>query len=662
MAEQSDTVVLKTETVVISSKDDGDSKVVEEMELEMKMEEKKCRKLGLEFTSLFGCKKVNPCLPQNVSKEAKRVRESKLHSERAHYQYTYDTNVPGAPYLFVSKEVTFPSNEEPCDDWIVLAAETIIPILAHGPDGDELVSTAIKTLFHAEHNPHLLGEILDMITSKTFKERPENLGSYALPFGVKKYLPVSASDYMLDAAFCRYRLAGPNPMMIRPCEESVWQTLQKQVADDENRARIAAVFNEGRLYSVDYSVLAGLKGALNGQVQKYPAGAIALFELPTDEVVRTRESLMAVAIQCTPGGPVFLPPSDGGDEMHWKIAKAIFNSCDGDYHEAVMHLAHTHLVIESFMVATHRELPPQHPISVLLLPHFQGTAFINHLANKHLISPGGGVSVLVSGDITEVDKIVGETTLQILADDFSFPALLVRRKMDAESFKAPFPYRDDGMLIWEAIKQWVTDYLTIYYGSGATAEKNIAEDYELDLWIKTLGGQDEGGRVGWIRDSWQDCKDKFAMLVTVVSAVIFTGSAQHAAVNFPQKDLEAYTPAFPLGLYQAAPKNRDKKTEQDYLDYLPPLEVANTQRLVGGFLGGLHYTTLGYYGDDHFIDKRVAAPLYKLQQKLKECAVTIEQRNQQRVAAWSDTLPPDVAKNWAYEYLLPHNIPQSINI
>ena len=48
--------------------------------------------------------------------------------------------------------------------------------------------------------------------------------------------------------------------------------------------------------------------------------------------------------------------------------------------------------------------------------------------------------------------------------NYSFPALIKRRNMDNDSFPATFPYRDDGMLLWDAIYQWVNDYLSIYYG------------------------------------------------------------------------------------------------------------------------------------------------------------------------------------------------------
>jgi len=42
-------------------------------------------------------------------------------------------------------------------------------------------------------------------------------------------------------------------------------------------------------------------------------------------------------------------------------------------------------------------------------------------------------------------------------------------------------------------------------------------------------------------------------LYKVVASVIFTASAQHAAVNFPQKSLESYAPAYPLALYASPP-------------------------------------------------------------------------------------------------------------
>jgi hypothetical protein len=51
-----------------------------------------------------------------------------------------------------------------------------------------------------------------------------------------------------------------------------------------------------------------------------------------------------------------------------------------------------------------------------------------------------------------------------------------------------------------------------------------------------------------------------------------------------------------------------------------------------------------------------------IQAALSDVSGIIESRNKERVAAWEGRLEPELANNWAYEYLLPKNIPQSINI
>jgi hypothetical protein len=47
---------------------------------------------------------------------------------------------------------------------------------------------------------------------------------------------------------------------------------------------------------------------------------------------------------------------------------------------------------------------------------------------------------------------------------------------------------------------------------------------------------------------------------------------------------------------------------------------------------------------------------------LTDAGNEITKQNKIRVSNWGELIPQDVAKNWAYEYLLPEKIPQSINI
>lgn len=48
--------------------------------------------------------------------------------------------------------------------------------------------------------------------------------------------------------------------------------------------------------------------------------------------------------------------------------------------------------------------------------------------------------------------------------------------------------------------------------------------------------------------------------------IIFTASAQHAAVNFPQRNLMGYAPAYPLGCY--SPGYKSNGTLYDAFDLL----------------------------------------------------------------------------------------------
>ena len=109
----------------------------------------------------------------------------------------------------------------------------------------------------------------------------------------------------------------------------------------------------------------------------------------------------------------------------------------------------------------------------------------------------------------------------------------------------------------------------------------------------------------------------------------------------------SYTPNMPLAGYTPRPTSTDGATDQDFLDMLPPLSMANLQMDLGYLLGTVHYGQLGEYGSNYFKDQRVDAPLKKFQDELKNIGMTIKTRNQARLK---------------YDFLLPAGIPQSINI
>ncbi len=281
------------------------------------------------------------------------------------------------------------------------------------------------------------------------------------------------------------------------------------------------------------------------------------------------------------------------------------------------HLGHTHLFIEPFVVATHRNLVPNHPLNRLLVPHFEGTLSINNAAQGVLIKPGRGVDQLLGGTI-DSDRLAAVKGLRGLPFNEAMPPKqFTARGVDDPDLLPEYPYRDDVLTYWDAIHDWVESYLRIYYPS----DSDVRDDPELGAWIRDIGAHG-GGRVVGIDDTILD----FEYLVDAASLILHTSSVQHAAVNFQEYDVMSYCPNMPLALYAPAPTSKEGLTEQDYVDMLPPKTAAITQQAIMYLLGSIHYTTLGKYPRRHFRDQRVAEPLKAFRTRLQMIGDKISSR------------------------------------
>ncbi|MBN3946723.1 MAG: lipoxygenase [Nostoc sp. NMS7] len=455
-------------------------------------------------------------------------------------------------------------------------------------------------------------------------------------------VPAIAKTYHEDEVFAYMRVAGYNPVMIErvttpgdrfPVTDEHYQAV---MGNDDS---LAAAGLEGRLYLADYKML---DGAINGTYpneQKYVYAPLALFALPKGS--DSTRLLRAIAIQCgqTPGSdyPIITPNSG---KYPWLFAKTIVQIADANFHEAITHLGRTHLFVGAFAIATYRQLPLTHPLRILLHPHFDSTLAINDAAQRILIAPGGGVDRLLSASIDNA-RVFAVLGLQSYGFNSAIlPKQFQQRGVDDPNLLPIYPYRDDALLVWDAITKWVSDYLNLYY----ITDEDIQQDTALQAWAAEISAYD-GGR---IRDFGEDGSIKtFNYLIDATTLIIFTASAQHAAVNFPQKDLMSYAAAIPTAGYLPASTLKREVTEQDYLNLLPPLDQAQRQYNILSLLGSVYYNKLGEYQQGYFIDQKVKPFLHAFQSNLQQVENTIKQRNLHRPT---------------YEYLLPSKIPQSINI
>lgn len=463
----------------------------------------------------------------------------------------------------------------------------------------------------------------------------ESLDEYSELFHTIGLPPIS-KNYSEDRMFARMRVAGPNSVMLQAIDSlderfPVTNEHFKQAQPDDS---LTAAFAEGRMFLADYAALDNIVCGSFPDGPKYVYAPLALFV-----VQKLTGDLMPIAIQAKqipgPKNPIFTPAHGN----NWLIAKTIVEIADGNIHEAVTHLGRTHLFVEPFVVSTFRQLAGIHPVARLLVPHFEGTMAINEAAWKHLVANKGAVDKLCAGTIAETRRLTAEGVQSFKIDEAMLPKMFAARGTDNVDRLPDYPYRDDSILYWKAIRNWTNSYLRTFYETDA----DVVNDVEIQAWQREIAAQD-GGRLNGFHPEGMHSIDYLADVVTLV---IHTSSVQHAAVNFPQFDLMSYVPNMPLAGYAPAPESTTGATEQDYLKMLPPMDMAELQMNLGHLLGTVHYTCLGQYSHGYFHDRQTEEPLKTFQRDIETIGTTIADRN---------------TKREPYEFLVPNGIPQSINI
>lgn len=578
-------------------------------------------------------------LPQHDSKP--KTRKTTLEQTRAEYQYNHTYMSP----LAIIENIPF--RDEFSWKWIIQLGERVLTMV------DNHIRVEGEPSLRAEHQERhnwfsdlvrtaccdirgITRVVRETLGALPVTGRAESLDDFAAVFRAFE-LPAIERDYKEDSVFAEMRVAGPNPIVIRRVAEldDRFPVTEDLFRASRSSDSLEAAKQEGRLFLADYELLEQVENGRFPDTQKYIYAPLALFV-----VDKKSRKLMPVAIQCMqkPGAdnPIFTPD----DDYNWLIAKTIVGIADGNHHEAVAHLGRTHLFVEPFVIATHRQLASNHPLNHLLLPHFEGTLAINRMARGHLVNEGGPVDRLFGGTLKSTVGLTLNSVRTLPFNDAMLPRRLKNQGLDDPSILPHYPYRDDALLLWEAIHQWVADYLALYYRTDA----DLQQDSELAGWFAELVAPEGGGVVGL---QFYGRPPSLSYLADVLTMIIFTCSVQHAAVNFPQYDLMSFAPSMPLAAYAPAPTKKKGATLADYLAMLPDRETAVLQAQLGYMLGSLRYTTLGHYGNRHFPDPRVRQPLESFEKRLWYIGKTIEERNKSRRP---------------YTFLMPSGVPQSINV
>lgn len=441
-----------------------------------------------------------------------------------------------------------------------------------------------------------------------------------------------------DEYFAEMMVAGPDPTRLTRLDAVPGKfpitTEHLHSVPELAHETLESALAAGRVYWVDHEPMSALHNGQHYQDPKYIYSPMVAFAVPDEG-----GAIRPFAIQCgqDPAGREIYTPADG---YSWRLAKNCVLAAHNTYHEVLTHLGFTHLVSEAVLLAAVRNLAAVHPVAVLLRRHFEGTMSINKAAVELLIQPGHAVDYCIGADLKSTYPWLAEHRKNFSFTGNYLPAKLVRSGTDGLATLPYYPYRDDGLLVWAAIRRWTDEFVDAYYRSDA----EVREDHELQAWAAEVASpdfgaiRDFGAGAGTIADRTD--------LAEILTMVIWTAGPQHAAVNFTQEEHFSYLPANPLAGFTKEPRGRDH-TLQDWLANLPPTDVAVQQLCIMHFLGVVRETKLGDYEDD-FKDTPVVDGLRGFQQNLSAADDEIVGRNRQRPHA--------------YGYLRPSLVPNSTNI
>uniref|UniRef100_A0A7N0VBI2 Lipoxygenase n=1 Tax=Kalanchoe fedtschenkoi TaxID=63787 RepID=A0A7N0VBI2_KALFE len=383
-----------------------------------------------------------------------------------------------------------------------------------------------------------------------------DLNSRVICFETPAVFEKDKFSWFRDDEFARQLLAGINPHAIRRVTEwplksnldpeiygSAESSITTELVEKEIKGlmTVEEAMEQKRLYVLDYhDIFIPYVSKVRELENTTLYGSRTLFLLTQDNILKV------VAIELTrpksdtqpQWRQVFTPGWDATSSWLWRMAKAHVLAQDSGYHQLVSHWLRTHCCTELYIIATNRQLSAMHPIYRLIDPHFRYTMEINALAREALINAGGIIESCFSPGKYSIELSSAAYDLQWQFNTEALPEDLISRGLAEKDEAAPhglrlfisdFPYANDGLLIWDSIKQWVSDYVNYYYPDP----KLVETDEELQAWwteIRTEGHGDKKDEPWW--PVLKTPKD----LIQIITTIVWVTSGHHAAVNFGQYD------------------------------------------------------------------------------------------------------------------------------
>ncbi|EEF49219.1 linoleate 13S-lipoxygenase 2-1, chloroplastic [Ricinus communis] len=559
--------------------------------------------------------------------------------------------------------------------------------------------TAIDTLFNEgielpkdTEKPWYLQTLLPR-TVKTVKET----GDEILRFETPEMFDRDKFAWFRDEEFSRQTLAGLNPFGIQLVTE--WplksaldpevygppeSAITKEIIEQEIRGfmTVDEALKQNRLFILDYhDLLLPYVAKVRELEDTTLYGSRTLFFLVNDSTLRP------VAIELTrpkigdkpQWKQVFTPSFDATSCWLWRLAKAHALAHDSGIHQLVSHWLRTHACVEPYIIAANRQLSEMHPIYRLLHPHFRYTMEINALARGKLINGGGIIeSTFNPGKYSlELSSVAYDKLWRF--DTEALPGDLIKRGMAVEDPTAKhglkltiedYPFANDGLELWDAIKQWVTDYVNHYYPEAS----QVKSDNELQAFWEEVRTKGHGDKKD---EPWWPVLNTQVDLIQVLTTIIWVTSGHHAAVNFGQYVYAGYFPNRPTmartNMPTEEPSEQEmelflKKPEYTLLKCFPSQIQATKVMAVLDVLSG-HSPEEEYIGDtlepSWEADPVIKTAYERFSARLKELEANIDEKNNDLKytnRAGAGVVPYELLKPFSEAGVTGKGVPNSISI
>ncbi|XP_036942275.1 hydroperoxide isomerase ALOXE3-like [Acanthopagrus latus] len=401
----------------------------------------------------------------------------------------------------------------------------------------------------------------------------------------------------------------------------------------EGGSSLRKEMEKGNIFLCDYEKMDGLPTRMYDGQSLHVTGGFCLFYMNPENKLRP----IAIQLHQQPSkeNPIFLP-SDS--ETDWLLAKMFIKNAHMMQHQLVYHFMRTHHVAEVFTVATVRSLPVIHPLYKLLIPHVRYTLQINTMARKSIVGPAGILNKTSLG-FEGMMELMRRSLSELTYSSLCLPENIAARGLESIP---NFYYRDDGLKLWNIISSFVKSIVEYYYPS----DSEVCKDTELQDWISEIFTH------GFLGDKASGFPASFHTVKEVtkfITMVIFTVSAQHAAVNNGQFDY-CWAPNGSLLLRKPPPTTKGESSMKTILETLPNVGETVTFSAVGWILSNKYtdMVPLGTYPDERFDEPAPKQMIKDFQAELSCLSEAITERNSQLKVP--------------YTYLNPNQIENSITI